>query len=115
MAKKAKKAKKKEPKPNDRNGAGQFKKDNKAATGRKDKPADQKAKKLKEAYINAVTEKDIKYIVKAQIKKAKKGDTMAAKEVFDRLWGRAKQEVEIGGPGGGPIQFAVTVTKTYKK
>lgn len=113
--KKKKKAKEKKPKPNGRNGKGQFVKDNKIAVGRQDKPADQKAKKLKEAYVNAITEEDIKEIVEGQVKKAKGGDTTAAKEVFDRLWGRAKQEIEVGGQGGGSIQFAVTVTKTYKK
>lgn len=83
------------PKLRGRNGKGQFKAKNKAATGRRDKPQDIRSKKLKEAYIEAVTKEDIEHIVKALIIKARNGDVQAAKEVFDRLWGRAKQELDI--------------------
>ena len=55
-----------------------------------------KAKKLKKTLIEAVSEKDIKAIVKKMLIQAKAGDNYARKELFDRLWGRAIQEVDIG-------------------
>ena len=78
-----------------RNSDGQFAKGNRLSVGNKSH-TNEKAIALKEAYINAITEDDIKKIVTEQISKAKKGNTIAAKEIFDRLWGRAKQEVELG-------------------
>ena len=54
------------------------------------------ARELKVALLSGVTEKDIKLIVKKMIKQAKAGDSNARKELFDRLWGRAIQEVDIG-------------------
>ena len=100
MAKKAKKKRKKKvkrkPIPNGRNGKGQFKKDNKAAVGRKDKPADIHAKELKKALLGAVTKEDIEDIAKKLISEAKEGNIPATKELFDRLWGRAVQVVDIG-------------------
>lgn len=100
-------------KPNNSNHIkGRFVRGNNAAVGRADKPIDQKAKRLKEAYINAITEKDIKAIVAGQVKKAKEGDTAAAKEVFDRLWGRAKQEIDV--EHSGSISFTEALSKATK-
>lgn len=89
---------KQQPKPNgnNKNKRGRFVKGNKAAVGRAEKPADQKAHQLKQALINAISVSDIKVIARRLILKAKKGDVIAAREIFDRLWGRAKQEVDIG-------------------
>ncbi|MHC4639656.1 MAG: hypothetical protein ACYTBV_19485 [Planctomycetota bacterium] len=73
---------------------GQFAKGNKLSKGNKSH-WNEKAQKLKKALTDAITEKDIKEIAKGLVKKAKQGDTSAAKEIFDRLWGKASQQVEI--------------------
>ncbi|KKM19146.1 hypothetical protein LCGC14_1658590 [marine sediment metagenome] len=74
---------------------GKFVKGNQCSVGNKSK-TNEKSKALKQALIEAIDEKDIRAICRGLARKAKKGDVAAAKEIFDRLWGRAKQEVEIG-------------------
>ena len=78
-----------------RNNKGQFTKGNKISVGNKGN-VNEKARELKKALIEAVCEKDIKAISKKLIDKAKAGDIPATKELFDRLWGRAIQEVDLG-------------------
>lgn len=46
-------------------------------------------------------------IADAQIKKAMKGSTMAAKEVADRVEGKARERVEVAVEA--PLEFNVTV------
>ncbi|MDB5244527.1 MAG: hypothetical protein JWN18_397 [Parcubacteria group bacterium] len=48
--------------------------------------------------------KDIQPIAEALIVKAKNGDVAAARELFDRSWGKAIQATEISGSFGTPIQ-----------
>lgn len=95
-AKKAKKAKKKKPSADgqtDRDNSGQFVNGNKAAVGN-EKGTDRSSKWLKKALYDAVTEKDVTEIAQKLVEKAKDGDVSATKELFDRLWGRAMQEIE---------------------
>ncbi len=47
----------------------------------------------------------IEEICKALVKKAKKGDVHATKELLDRAWGKASQA--ITGEGGDPIQITI--------
>jgi hypothetical protein len=47
-------------------------------------------------------------LAEAQFRKALKGNTMAAKEVTDRLEGKAREAVEFSGPGG-PQPYNLTV------
>ena len=101
--KKAKKTKKAKPSSDGRNGKGQFGKGNRCATGRNDTKAAQRTQKLKVVLAGAVTEKDLKDIATALVKKAKTGDVFAARELFDRLWGKAPQA--ITGEDGGPIKM----------
>lgn len=42
-------------------------------------------------------------IWKIQIKKAKEGDSTAANMIIDRLEGKPKQSVDVGGQDGNPI------------
>ncbi len=105
MAKKVKKAKKKAKKKvkkkrgssanAGRDNNGYFAKGNKIGVGNTGRSSEH-ARELKRALIEAVTEKDIKAILKKMITQAKAGDNYARKELFDRLWGRAIQEVDIG-------------------
>lgn len=48
-----------------------------------------------------------KTIAAALIKKARKGDVKAIQLAAERTQGKAKQAVEVGGPGGGPIPVQV--------
>lgn len=41
--------------------------------------------------------------VKAMIREAKRGNVAAFKELMDRKYGKVKDQVELSGPGGGPI------------
>ena len=48
-------------------------------------------------------------IWKAQIKKAKEGDSQSATMIVDRLDGKPKQQTEHSGPDDGPIVIAEVV------
>lgn len=96
MAKKAKKAIRKKPRthgPSGRNNEGKFVNGNQCSVGNASS-GDKRSKWLKKALYDAVTEKDITKIAKKLVAKAKQGDVPATKELFDRLWGRAMQEIE---------------------
>lgn len=58
------------------------------------------ALKAKIAELVAV---DAPEMIKAQVKKAKEGDTTAFKELMDRVLGKAPQA--ITGPNGGALQI----------
>ena len=101
MAKKVKKKKKKAKKANPRSigkdgrdSKGKFQKGNTLSRGNSGGGNKEKAKKLKRALIDAVSEEDIIAVVRKMVMQAKNGDAAARKELFDRLWGRAKQEIE---------------------
>lgn len=79
-----------------RTSQGKFTKGNTLSRGNSGGGNKEKAKALKKALIEAVTEEDIKAIVEKMKSQAKAGDSAARKELFDRLWGRAIQEVDIG-------------------
>ena len=79
-----------------RTNKGKFAKGNQCSVGNSGGGNKEKAKALKRALIEAVTEKDIIAVLKKMLSQAKKGDAAARKELFDRLWGRAIQEVDLG-------------------
>jgi len=97
--KKAKKKSKCKPSSNGgnagRDSKGRFGKGNNIGKGNKGN-TNEKAKALKTVLLETVTEKDIEEIGKKLVEKAKNGDVQATKELFDRLWGRAIQEVDLG-------------------
>ena len=99
VKKKKKKAKKTKPSSNGgntgRDNKGKFGKGNSCSKGNKGN-TNEKAKALKAVLLKTITEKDIKKIGRALVKKALAGDVPATKELFDRLWGRAIQEVDLG-------------------
>lgn len=105
-----KKAKKKTKKKTVSNGDsarkknGQFGKNNNAAKGHQVKNA-RKVQQLRKALYEAVTESDIKLIVKKLVQKAKKGDIQATREIFDRCMGKPEQP--ITGSEGGPVTVQI--------
>jgi len=101
--KKAKKKKKKDKKrkpsslgnKTGRDSKGRFGTGNRLSVGNKGNTSE-KAKVLKTILLKTITENDIKAIVKKMVEQSKKGDDRARKELFDRLWGKALQEVDLG-------------------
>jgi hypothetical protein len=77
-----------------RDSSGKFVKGNKVAVGNQG-PRNQTAKELKKVLAKTITDDDIKKIVKKCIQQAKKGNKDARKELFDRLWGRPRQGIDI--------------------
>jgi hypothetical protein len=61
--------------------------------------------KLFEQFKRGITVEDIDAIRAALVKRASRGDTGAAKLIFEYLFGPPKQQVELSGSGGGPIEI----------
>lgn len=85
---------------------GRFSAGNQCARGARQPMAKMRAE-LQQALAASVTPKDIMGIIKALLKKAKSGDTFAAREVLDRCCGKAEQ------PISGEIVFNVVDYSTY--
>ena len=94
-----------------RNTEGKFIKGNQCSVGNASS-GDRRAKELKKALYDAITAEDIKEIIDKLKEKAKAGDTTAAKEIFDRLWGRAKQEIDV--EHSGSISFTEALSKATR-
>ena len=98
MAKAKKKARKSKPSSSANTGRdkqGKFVKGNSLSVGNVGK-SNEHAKALKKAALEETTIEDLKAIWRKMIENAKDGDNCARKELFDRLWGRAIQEVDLG-------------------
>jgi hypothetical protein len=63
---------------------------------------------LQAAVTRIVTADDIAEIIAALIEKAKQGDVMAAREVFDRVFGRPVASVEFDGDAVGIVGLQIT-------
>jgi len=90
-------AKSEPPKENGANGRdekGRFVEGNRGGPGN---PNAIKVAKLREALLAAVTAKDLREVVKALVREAKKGDVAAARELFDRVLGKVTTSVEVDG------------------
>ncbi len=92
------------PKENGANGrdkAGRFTAGNPGGPGN---PYVKRTAEIRAALMQAVSDDDLRGIVRALVKKAKRGDTIAAREVFDRLIGKplASLQVEEITPPGPP-------------
>ena len=59
---------------------------------------------LRAALVNAVTPDDIKAIAEGLIDEARDGNVAAAHELFDRLFGKAKQALEVSGKDGKAVK-----------
>ena len=69
--------------------------------GRKKGFAAKNAEEARRMLSEMLTDK-IKPIAEALIARAESGDVVAAKELFDRAWGKSLQSTEISGRGGKP-------------
>ena len=61
-------------------------------------PIAQQVSQIRRVLLSAVTEEDLVDIVQSLINKAKAGDTLAAREIMDRLMGKTKVTMEIEPP-----------------
>ena len=77
---------------NGRNAHGRFASGNQFGRGN---PHHEQVGKLRSTLLKAITNKDLRAIVKALIEKAKTGDVLAAREVLDRCLGKPKQTVDM--------------------
>lgn len=96
-----------------RDNGGRFVLGHKSINGGKNGVAGGKGKILRDALYAAITAKDIQEIAKKLMEKAKAGNILAIKEVFDRSLGKVPQAVAVTGEDGGPLVLSVSVTKTY--
>lgn len=83
------------PTRNGRTALGQFAKGNAGGPGN---PHGKRVAALREALIAAVTEADIKAVAKALVARAKAGEVAAARELLDRLIGKARHTEEQESP-----------------
>lgn len=77
-------------------------------------PFARKANELRAALYAAATKEDMADMVRALIEKVKaKGDAYAASVIFDRLFGKAPQAIELSGPDGEPLQIQTSNFKDW--
>lgn len=97
------------PSPNGSNGSsgrdsgGKFTKGNAGGPGN---PHAQRVSQIRSVLLDAVSDNDIKAIVKALVAQAKEGDVKAAAELFNRLIGRAGDapvQGELSSPDTAPL------------
>lgn len=92
------------------NGKGKklFEKGNKVALGHKN-PFSAHRIKYAQALVEAFKAGDLKNVVMALVKKAKGGDTEAAKVLLDRALGKAVQPMELSQGDGEPVTFTLNI------
>ena len=83
------------PSTNGRTASGRFAKGNAGGPGN---PHAKRVTALRNALLAAVTEADIKAVAAALVARAKAGEVAAAREVLDRLIGKARQTEEQESP-----------------
>lgn len=60
---------------------------------------------LQREMLIAFLEPHVEKIAKALLTKAKKGDVQAAKELFDRAWGKPSQNIDLGNKDDSPLRI----------
>jgi hypothetical protein len=73
-----------------------------------------KGRMFEQALVRAIKQRDItagdgetlRAVAEALLTKAIDGDITAAKEIRDTLDGKPKQQTEISGPDGGPVEVS---------
>lgn len=97
----------KSPSINGANGRGADGKFTKGNPGGPGNPFAKQAAELRAALYKAVTPEDIEEIATKLVAKAKRAEVPAVKELFDRLWGKAPQAVELSGADGDAIKVDI--------
>ena len=92
-----------------RNAKGQFAEGNKAGSYSKD--IARKTQILRQVFMDELKEEDIRQICRVLIRKAKRGQLAAIKEVMDRGMGKVPQAMELGGQDGEPLEVTFHVKK----
>lgn len=93
------------PIPNGTNGRlanGRFGKGNPGGPGN---PLTKRVNVYRKAFLDAVTEEDIKDAALMLVKAAREGDLDAIGMLLDRAIGKPKQEVEVSGDGPPPVKI----------
>lgn len=94
-----------------RDSQGRFTLGNSGGTGN---PFTKVANQFRAALYAATSEDDIKAMAQALIKRVKeKGDPAAASVLFDRLWGKAPQAIELSGPEGQPVRISAERMRSW--
>ena len=87
---------------NGRDKAGRFASGNRFSLGN---PHAQRIAKLRAALIEAVTPADVRAVVKALVRKAKRGDVIAIRELLDRTIGKAVPALDGDGPATPAVEL----------
>lgn len=91
-----------------RGAGGRFLKGTKAALGNKN-PERSRHVTWRQAFMRAMTVKDVLAAVDGLRVAVKAGEAWAIKELLDRTLGKADQRLEVTGDGGGPVETHVTL------
>ena len=86
------------PSPNGSNGRGAGGRFTKGNPGGPGNPHARHVAEIRSVLMSAVSNDDLRAIVSTLVEKAKAGDVMAAREVFDRLVGKAKISIASEPP-----------------
>lgn len=89
---------------------GHFVKGNKIGRG---DPHFARVQGVRTTIFNATSEEEVREIWGQLISKAKAGNLAAIREVLDRLLGKPRQDIGVGGEDGGPLQ--VQAVKGYMR
>lgn len=80
----------------ERDARGWFQPGNRIAKGHEN-PHARKTQELRRALMNAVTAEDVRAVALVLVEKAKAGDVIAAKELLDRVIGKAAEAEVLAG------------------
>src|SRR5262245_43562264 len=97
---------------NGRSEGGRFGAGNSFAKGN---PLNQRVQKLRCALLRSLTSKDVRDVAAALLKKARKGDVQAAKELFDRALGKPRQSIELEGEGVSAASIAAVILQALEE
>ena len=95
-----------------RNNAGQFVKGHCGGPGN---PHLSQERKLRAELFVSVTKEDLDKIITKAKQQAERGDAKARDFLFDRMFGKPTQQVNLADVDGGPLEITVNVTAPNNK